>query len=427
MALTLTKSRALLARAEHLLPAGVNSPVRAFRSVGGDPPFIASGQGAWLQDVDGNRYVDYVLSWGPALLGHAHPEVVEAVRDAAGRGMSFGAPTGAEVEIAEAMQRFFPSLEMMRFVSSGTEACMAALRLARGATGRDTFVKFEGCYHGHADSFLVKAGSGLATFGIPDSAGVPAELAKHTLTLPYNDAAGLHALMAREGHRIAAVIVEPVTGNMGVALPSAEFRAALDAVRQHGALLILDEVMTGFRVSRGGAQQYYGMTPDLTCLAKVAGGGLPLGVYGGRAELMRHVAPLGPVYQAGTLSGNPLATAAGLATLRLLDAPGFFDRVDAATEALCVGIEDLARKAGVQVTVPRVGSMFTVFFGEHTVTNFEDAKRCDMGRFGRFHRALLDAGVYFPASGYEACFVSGAHGPAEIEHTLKAMEVALTR
>ena len=427
MSLTLTKSRALLARAEQLLPAGVNSPVRAFRSVGGDPPFIARAQGAWLHDVDGNRYVDYVLSWGPALLGHAHPEVVAAVCSAAGRGMSFGAPTGAEVEIAEALRRFFPSLEMMRLVSSGTEACMAALRLARGATGRDAFIKFEGCYHGHADPFLVKAGSGLATFGIPDSAGVPADVAKHTLTLPFNDADALNALMAREGHRIAAVIVEPVTGNMGVALPTAAFRQALDAVRTHGALLIFDEVMTGFRVSRGGAQQYYGITPDLTCLAKVAGGGLPLGVYGGRAELMRHVAPLGPVYQAGTLSGNPLATAAGIATLRLLDEPGFFEGVEATTEALCVGIEALAQEAGVPVTVPRVGSMFTVFFGEHPVTNFEDAKRCDMARFGRFHRAMLEAGVYFPASGYEACFVSGAHGPAEVDHTLKAVEVALRR
>ncbi|MFZ4737444.1 MAG: glutamate-1-semialdehyde 2,1-aminomutase [Bradymonadia bacterium] len=423
----MTKSRALLARAEQLLPAGVNSPVRAFRSVGGDPPFIARAQGAWLHDVDGNRYVDYVLSWGPALLGHAHPEVVAAVCSAAGRGMSFGAPTGAEVEIAEALRRFFPSLEMMRLVSSGTEACMAALRLARGATGRDTFIKFEGCYHGHADPFLVKAGSGLATFGIPDSAGVPADVAKHTLTLPFNDADALNALMAREGQRIAAVIVEPVTGNMGVALPTAAFRQALDAVRSQGALLIFDEVMTGFRVSRGGAQQYYGMTPDLTCLAKVAGGGLPLGVYGGRAELMRHVAPLGPVYQAGTLSGNPLATAAGIATLRLLDEPGFFEGVEATTEALCVGIEALAQEAGVPVTVPRVGSMFTVFFGEHTVTNFEDAKRCDMARFGRFHRAMLEAGIYFPASGYEACFVSGAHGPAEVDHTLKAVEVALRR
>ena len=341
--------------------------------------------------------------------------------------MSFGAPTGAEVEIAEALRRFFPSLEMMRLVSSGTEACMAALRLARGATGRDAFIKFEGCYHGHADPFLVKAGSGLATFGIPDSAGVPADVAKHTLTLPFNDADALNALMAREGHRIAAVIVEPVTGNMGVALPTAAFRQALDAVRTHGALLIFDEVMTGFRVSRGGAQQYYGITPDLTCLAKVAGGGLPLGVYGGRAELMRHVAPLGPVYQAGTLSGNPLATAAGIATLRLLDEPGFFEGVEATTEALCVGIEALAQEAGVPVTVPRVGSMFTVFFGEHPVTNFEDAKRCDMARFGRFHRAMLEAGVYFPASGYEACFVSGAHGPAEVDHTLKAVEVALRR
>jgi glutamate-1-semialdehyde 2,1-aminomutase len=427
MARSLDKSRAWLARAEQLMPGGVNSPVRAFRSVGGDPPFIASANGAWLTDEDGNRYVDYVNSWGPALLGHAHPEVVSAVCAAAAKGMSFGAPTAAEVEMADIVRRFYPSIEMLRMVSSGTEACMAAIRLARGVTGRDAFIKFEGCYHGHADALLVKAGSGLATFGEPDSAGVPADFAKHTLTLPYNDPAALDALMASDGHRIAAVIVEPVVGNMGCVIPTDEFLKSLERVREHGTLLIFDEVMTGWRVSRGGAQGKFGITPDLTTLGKVVGGGLPVGVYGGKAEYMRKISPLGPVYQAGTLSGNPLATAAGLATLRLLEAPGFFEKVEATTEHLCTELSALARKAGVAHTLPRIGSMFTLFFGEHAVQNFGDAKRCDMARFGRYHREMLEAGVYLPASGYEACFVSGAHGEAEVEHTLAAARTALAR
>ena len=407
------------------MPGGVNSPVRAFRSVGGDPPFIASALGAWLTDEDGNRYVDYVNSWGPALVGHAHPEVVAAVCAAAAKGMSFGAPTSAEVEMAEAVRGFYPSIEMMRMTSSGTEACMSALRLARGVTGRDAIVKFEGCYHGHSDGLLVKAGSGLATFGEPDSGGVPADVAKHTLTLPYNDAAALDRLMETDGHRIAAVIVEPVAGNMGCVLPTDEFLKSLQAIRQHGTLLIFDEVMTGWRVSRGGAQAKFGVTPDLTTLGKVVGGGLPVGVYGGKAEYMRKISPLGPVYQAGTLSGNPLATAAGLATLRLLQQPSFFEKLEATTEHLCTELSAIATKAGVPHTLPRVGSMFTLFFGAHPVRNFNDAKQCDMARFGRYHRAMLDGGVYLPASGYEACFVSGAHGDAEVEATLVAARTAL--
>ena len=407
------------------MPGGVNSPVRAFRSVGGDPPFIASAKGAYLTDVDGHVYVDYVGSWGPALLGHAHEEVVAAVCAAATKGMTFGAPTAAEVEFAAAVQRFYPSIEMLRMVSSGTEACMAALRLARGVTGRDAVVKFEGCYHGHSDGLLVKAGSGLATFGEPDSKGVPADVARHTLTLPYNDPAALKALLVREGHRIAAVIVEPVAGKMGCVLPTEAFLAALDDVRTHGALLIFDEVMTGFRVSRGGAQARFSMTPDLTCLGKVIGGGLPVGVYGGKAEYMRQVSPLGPVYQAGTLSGNPLATAAGLATLKLLESDAVFEKVEATTAALAEGLERAAFDAGLAVTVPYIGSMFTLFFGGRPVTDFTSARRCDMGVFAKYHRLMIDAFVYLPASGYEACFVSAAHGQTEVDKTLAAAAVAL--
>ncbi len=420
-----TRSRALLKKAEGLMPGGVNSPVRAFRAVGGDPPFIARAAGATLFDEDGNEYVDYVGTWGPALLGHAHPEVVAAVQAAAARGLSFGAPTAAEIELALAIRGFFPSIEMMRLVSSGTEATMSALRLARGATGRDDVVKFEGCYHGHSDGLLVKAGSGLATFGEPDSAGVPADFARHTITLPYNDAQAVRDLFAARGAQIAAVIVEPVAGNMGTVLPAPGFLETLREVTQaHGALLILDEVMTGFRVARGGAQQLYGITPDLTCLGKVVGGGMPLAVYGGRAEIMKRIAPLGPVYQAGTLSGNPVATAAGLATLRLLDAPGLYSTLDATVAELCAGLQAAADEAGVKVTIPRVGGMFTVFFGEAPVRDFADAQRCDHARFGRFHRAMLDGGVYLPPSGYEACFVSAKHGRDEIERTLAAARVA---
>lgn len=420
------RSKSLLETAEGLMPGGVNSPVRAFRSVGGVPPFIASAQGAYLVDEDGNRYIDYVCTWGPAILGHAHPQVVAAICAAAGRGASFGAPTAAEVEMAEAVRRFFPSMQMMRMVSSGTEACMSALRVARGVTGRDGIVKFEGCYHGHADSFLIKAGSGLATFGQPSSPGVPEALAQHTHTLPFNDADALRRLFEERGDDLAGVIVEPVTGNMGVIRPTDEFLKALEEVpRAHGALLIFDEVMTGFRVARGGAQELFGIEADLTCLGKVVGGGLPVGVYGGKREYMAQVSPTGPIYQAGTLSGNPLATAAGLATLALLEEPGAYDRIEAAAAALHEGLEKLIAKLDLTAVVTRVGTMMTVFFGPKAPLDFTEVAACDHGKFGRFHGAMLDAGVYLPPSGYEAWFLSAAHGPHEIDATLRAAEVAL--
>ncbi|MEE2644672.1 MAG: glutamate-1-semialdehyde 2,1-aminomutase [Myxococcota bacterium] len=428
MGLSHPKSQALMARAESLMPGGVNSPVRAFRSVGGQPIFIDRAEGAYLYDVDGARYVDLVGTWGPAILGHARAEVIDAVCEAARRGTSFGAPTAAEVTMAEWVQRFFPSMEMMRMVSSGTEATMSALRLARGATGRDIIVKFEGCYHGHADSLLVKAGSGAASFGVPDSGGIPADIAKHTLTLPFNDPEALEQLFAERGDQIACVIVEAITGNMGVILPSEAFQRALDEVpRRHGALLIFDEVMTGFRVNRGGAQRYLGIAPDLTCLGKVVGGGLPVGVYGGRAEYMRHISPLGAVYQAGTLSGNPLATAAGIKTLSLLSEEGTFEAVETRAAQIADGLAELVKAGGHRAVVQRAGTMFTLFFSEKPVENFEDAKNCDHERFGRFHQEMLARGVYLPPSGYEACFVSAAHGDAEIEQILQAAKVALER
>jgi len=419
------RSNKLLNAAKKLMPRGVNSPVRAFRSVGGIPPFIREAKGAYLIDEDDNRYVDYVGTWGPAILGHAQADVVDAICKAAAKGTSFGAPTAAEVEMAQVIQGFFPSMEQMRMVSSGTEACMSALRVARGCTGRDGIVKFEGCYHGHADSLLVKAGSGGATFGVPDSAGVPASLAQHTYTLPFNDGDALRALFAEKGSELSCVIVEPVSGNMGVIPPTADFLRALQEVpRAHGALLIFDEVMTGFRVSRGGAQEFFGVDPDLTCLGKVVGGGLPVGVYGGKAEFMGQVSPTGPIYQAGTLSGNPLATAAGIATLRQLEDPALFQHVEETALALQNGLAELARAFGISAVVQRMGTMLTVFFTELPPLNFQDVQACDHSRFGRFHGAMLDAGVYLPPSGYEAWFVSAAHGPAEIELTLDAAKAA---
>mgnify|MGYP002629995915 CR=1 FL=1 len=426
MALELNRSRALLERATRLMPGGVNSPVRAFKSVGGTPPFIREARGAWLTDEDGNRYVDYCGSWGPAILGHAHPEVVAAVCEAAARGTSFGAPTAAEVDMAEAVRRFYPSIEMMRMVSSGTEACMSVLRLARGVTGRDGIVKFEGCYHGHADSLLVKAGSGAATFGVPTSPGVPADVVKHTWTLPYNDADALTRLFMTHGEQLACVIVEPVAGNMGCVPPTAAFIDALTSVpKAHGALLIFDEVMTGFRVARGGAQAHFGVDPDLTCLGKVVGGGLPVGVFGGKARYMESISPTGPIYQGGTLSGNPLATAAGLTTLRLLEQPGVFEAAVETTKAVADGLRALAAELGVAVQVQQIGTMFTVFFSAVPVTDFADAARCDHAKFGRFHGAMLARGVYLPPSGYEACFVSTAHGADEVKRTLAAAREAL--
>ena len=410
------------------MPGGVNSPVRAFRSVGGSPLFISEAKGAYLTDVDGNRYVDLVGTWGPAILGHARGEVIEAICEAAQKGTSFGAPTAAEVTMAERVQSFFPSMEMMRMVSSGTEATMSALRLARGATGRDGIVKFEGCYHGHADSLLVKAGSGAASFGVPDSAGIPADLAKHTYTLAFNDGDGLRALFAERGAELSCVILEAITGNMGLIMPTEDFLSALREVRErYGALIIFDEVMTGFRVHRGGAQAYLGFDPDLTCLGKVVGGGLPVGVYGGRADLMRHISPLGPVYQAGTLSGNPLATAAGVKTLELLARDGMFEGVDQISAQIEAGLNELIQAGGHEAVVQRAGTMLTLFFSASAVSNFDDAKACDHARFGRFHRVMIEEGVYLPPSGYEACFVSAAHGEREVEHIIGAARVALER
>jgi glutamate-1-semialdehyde 2,1-aminomutase len=424
------RSLELQRRAEGYFPGGVNSPVRAFRAVGGHPPFVARAEGAYLFDADGNKYVDLFGSWGPMILGHAFPPVVEAIREAAGRGASFGASHAGEAQLAEMVRRCFPSVEKMRFVSSGTEACMSAIRLARGFTGRNFVVKFEGCYHGHADALLVKAGSGVATLGIPGSAGVPAETAMHTLALPYNDLAAVEAVFAARPDEIACVIVEPVVGNAGTIPPADGYLAGLRRLcTQYGALLIVDEVMTGFRLSLGGAQQVYGVTPDLTTMGKILGGGLPVGAFGGRAEVMDALAPLGPVYQAGTLSGNPLAMAAGVATVSyLMEHEGeVYPQIEQTTKAIADGVAALAREAGVPLTTNRVGSMFTWFFTGGPVTDYATAAGSDTEAFGRFHRRMLEGGVWLPPSQFEAAFVSAAHGNAEIQAVLDAAQAAFAR
>ena len=415
------RSAELMKAAEKVMPAGVNSPVRAFRGVGGQAPFIARGEGARLTDVDGRVYLDFVASWGPLILGHAPAAVVEAITETARLGTSYGAPTELEVRMAETITAAYPSMEMVRLVSSGTEAAMSAIRLARGATGRDVLVKFDGGYHGHADSLLVKAGSGGATFSIPDSRGVPATLAALTVTLAFNDIAGVRELFRQRGGEIAAVIVEPVAGNMGVVPPAPGFLEALrDVTAEHGTLLIFDEVITGFRIAYGGAQERYGVRPDLTCLGKIIGGGLPVGAYGGRREIMANVAPLGGVYQAGTLSGNPLAVSAGLATLAALRTAGVYDRLERLGAKAELGLREAARKAGVPLTVNRVGSMLTGFFCEGPVTDWSSARRADTTRYAAFFHAMLERGVYLAPSQFEAAFVSLAHSDADLDHAARA-------
>ncbi len=420
-----TRSQQLFDRACDLLPGGVNSPVRAFRSVGGTPFFAQRADGAHLFDVDGNRYVDYVGSWGPMIAGHAHPAVLDAVARTMRDGLSFGVPNALEVTMAEAITRIVPSCEMVRMVNSGTEATLSAIRLARGATGRSRIVKFEGCYHGHGDSFLVKAGSGVMTLGLPNSPGVPAALADLTLTLPYNDFDAATALFDEAGGDIAAMIIEPIVGNANCILPREGYLQHLrELCTKHGALLIFDEVMTGFRVALGGAQALYGITPDLSTFGKIIGGGMPVGAYGGRRDLMQQIAPAGPIYQAGTLSGNPVAMAAGLATLELIQAPGFHAALERATHALCDGLEAAARDAGVAFHTARAPGMFGLYFREGPVETFEDAKASDTARFNRFFHAMLERGVYLAPSAFEAGFMSSAHGEAEIAHTVQAAREA---
>jgi glutamate-1-semialdehyde 2,1-aminomutase len=417
-------SQKLFAKAQTLFPGGVNSPVRAFRGVGGTPRFIARGKGSRLFDVDGNSYVDYVGSWGPLILGHCHSAVMREVQEAMKEGASFGAPSPREIQLAEVVQERMPWVEKMRFVSSGSEATTAAIRLARGFTGRDDVVKFDGCYHGAVDSLLVKAGSGVETLGLPDSPGVPADLARHTLTLPFNDLPAAEKLLADRGAGIAAAIVEPVVGNMGVLVPRPGFLQGLHAAcRKHGVLLIIDEVMTGFRLARGGACELYRLEPDLVTFGKVIGGGLPVGAFGGRAEVMDRIAPAGPVYQAGTLSGNPMAMAAGKVTLEQLT-PVAYARLEEASARLAQGLADAARTAGVEAQVNRVGSMLTVFFSARPVFDAQSARACDTKKFGRFFHAMLEAGVYLPPSQFEAAFVSLAHSDEDIQATVDAAKKA---
>lgn len=418
----MTTSEKLFQSAQHTIPGGVNSPVRAFKSVGGDPLFIDHAQGAYLYDVDGQAYIDYVGSWGPMILGHAHPDVIAAVQNAATQGLSFGAPTAIEIQMAEKICQLMPSIEMVRMVNSGTEATMSAIRLARGVTGRDKILKFEGCYHGHGDSFLIKAGSGALTLGVPTSPGVPAALAEHTLTQAFNNIDAVNRLFKQHGDTIAAVIVEPIAGNMNCVPPQTEFLSGLRQLcDDYGSLLIFDEVMTGFRVALGGAQSIYNVRPDLTTLGKVIGGGMPVGAFGGRKDIMQQLAPSGPVYQAGTLSGNPIAMTAGLKTLELISEPEFFEQLNHKTQTLTQGLQDAADRHNIPFTFNQVGGMFGLFFTEQSsVTTFEDVKAGNIERFNQFFHAMLKQGVYFAPSAYEAGFVSAAHSAEDIDQTISA-------
>ncbi|WP_296813965.1 glutamate-1-semialdehyde 2,1-aminomutase [uncultured Megasphaera sp.] len=424
--ISLEKSRAAFSEAQTLMPGGVNSPVRSYSRIGCPPPFIARAKGSTITDIDGNEYIDYVGSWGPMIVGHAHPRVVKALQEAAERGTSYGAPTVVESELAKLVRQVYPSIEKLRMVNSGTEATMSAIRVARGYTGRDKIVKFIGCYHGHGDSLLVKAGSGAATFGQPDSPGVTAGTAKDTLTVPYNDAAAFKALMDRDGDDIAAVIVEPIAGNMGLVLPKEGYLELLrEETKNHGTVLIFDEVMCGFRSALHGAQSLYHIDPDMTTLGKIIGGGLPVAAYGGKKAIMDCVSPQGPVYQAGTLSGNPLAMAAGLETLRIItEEADYIEKVTAKTSVLTEGFRQAAEKAGVKVQVPQAGTMFSVFFSDKPVTNYADAEGCDAEAFKQYFLSMLSDGIYLAPSPFETNFVSGAHSEADIEKTIKAAEKA---
>lgn len=424
----MSNNETLFTRAQKSTPGGVNSPVRAFRSVGGTPRFIKKAEGPYFWDADDKRYIDYIGSWGPAIVGHTHPKVVKAVQDAVTKGLSFGAPTEGEILMAEKICQLVPSIEQVRLVSSGTEAAMSALRLARGATGRDTVIKFEGCYHGHADSLLVKAGSGLLTFGNPTSSGVPADFAKHTMVLDYNNCEQLEEVFKSKGSTIACVIVEPVAGNMNLLPASLEFLQTMRRLcTQHGALLLFDEVMSGFRVALGGAQSIYGVTPDMTVLGKVIGGGLPVAAFGGRADLMQHLAPIGGVYQAGTLSGNPVAVAAGMATLEIIQQPGFYESLTKQTKKLTDGLSTVAKEVGIDFCANAVGGMFGIYFTQSVPTNYAEMMQCDKNRFNTFFHLMLDRGVYLAPSAFEAGFVSAQHDDAIINETLRCAREAFTQ
>ena len=419
----ITTSKKLMQRAQKVIPGGVNSPVRAFKAMGGNPLFIKKAKGSKIYDADGNSFIDYVGSWGPAILGHSHPKVNAALKKAVDRGTSYGAPTELEVTLAELVLEAFPTMDMVRFVNSGTEATMSAIRLARAYTKRDKIIKFEGCYHGHSDSLLVKAGSGAATLGVPDSPGVPADLAKNTYTAIYNDITSVEDILRNDPEGVACIIGEGVPGNMGVVLPQGAFLKALrDLCNQYGVVLILDEVMSGFRLCYGGAQKVYDVDPDITCLGKVIGGGLPVGAFGGKRKIMEMLAPSGPVYQAGTLSGNPLAMTAGIETLKILKGKGVYEKLDATTKTLCDGLEQIANKRGIPVQIARAGAMFTLFFNNRPVDNYEDAKKSNLERFAKYFRKMLELGIYLAPSQFETVFVSLAHSKSDINKTLAVAE-----